>query len=113
MELDNVKLCQQRQQRILADCWPALRQDGMLIYSTCSYSREEDEDILDWMMTDLQASGCRLEVPEQWNIVETAGAKGAYGYRFYPDRLDGEGFLSLVYVKMRWDLCGAPEEERS
>ena len=111
--LDNVKLCQQRQQRILADCWPALRQDGMLIYSTCSYSREEDEDILDWMMTDLQASGCRLAVPEQWNIVETAGTKGAYGYRFYPDRLDGEGFFIACMRKNEGGTYVAPRKKNA
>src|SRR5258705_3076613 len=47
--LNNVHLCSQRQQRILADVWPALKKDGVLIYSTCSYSKEEDEDILEWM----------------------------------------------------------------
>lgn len=111
--LDNVKLCQQRQQRILADCWPALRQDGMLIYSTCSYSREEDEDILDWMMTDLQAEGCRLEVPEEWNIVETMGAKGAYGYRCYPDKLDGEGFFIACLRKNDGGAFVAPRKRTS
>ena len=46
---NNVQLCSQRQQRIVADVWPALKQNGILIYSTCSYSAEEDEAILDWM----------------------------------------------------------------
>ncbi|HEY6063723.1 MAG TPA: RsmB/NOP family class I SAM-dependent RNA methyltransferase, partial [Chitinophagaceae bacterium] len=40
---NSVQLCSQRQQRILADVWPALKKDGILIYSTCSYSKEEDE----------------------------------------------------------------------
>lgn len=93
----NVELCQQRQQRILADCWPALRKDGLLIYSTCSYSRQEDEDILDWLMKDLQAASCQLRVEESWGIVETCGKKGGWGYRFYPDKLKGEGlFLSVL-----------------
>src|SRR5258708_24582160 len=47
--LNNVKLCSLRQQRILADAWPSLKKGGILIYSTCSYSGEEDEDILKWM----------------------------------------------------------------
>src|SRR5260221_14775756 len=81
------------QERILSDGWHGLRQGGMLIYSTCSYSREEDEDILDWLTTDLRAEGCRLDVPARWNIIETAGAGGAYGYRFYPDQLAGGGFF--------------------
>jgi 16S rRNA C967 or C1407 C5-methylase (RsmB/RsmF family) len=46
---DNVQLCSQRQQRILADAWHCLKEDGVLIYSTCSYSAEEDEEILDWI----------------------------------------------------------------
>jgi 16S rRNA C967 or C1407 C5-methylase (RsmB/RsmF family)/NOL1/NOP2/fmu family ribosome biogenesis protein len=95
----NVALCWQRQQRILADCWPALRQDGTLIYSTCSYSREEDEDVLDWMMTEFHASSCRLRIQPEWNIMESTSKLGAYGYRFYPDRLQGEGFFIAVVRK--------------
>jgi 16S rRNA C967 or C1407 C5-methylase (RsmB/RsmF family) len=37
---NNVQLCSQRQRRILADVWPALKKGGVLIYSTCSYSKE-------------------------------------------------------------------------
>lgn len=89
----NVQLCSQRQQRILADCWPALKKEGILIYSTCSYSKQEDEDILDWLTGDLDAETHRLELKQEWNIVETRGKKGAWGYRFYPDKLQGEGFF--------------------
>jgi len=35
----NVVLCSQRQQRILADAIPCLAVNGILIYSTCSYSQ--------------------------------------------------------------------------
>lgn len=97
--MDNVRLCSRRQQRILADCWPALRQDGMLIYSTCSYSREEDEYIVDWMVEDLGVTGCRLTVDPGWGIVETEGRKGVYGYRFYPDKLRGEGLFMACLRK--------------
>ncbi|HEV2353518.1 MAG TPA: RsmB/NOP family class I SAM-dependent RNA methyltransferase, partial [Puia sp.] len=90
---DNLHLCHQRQQRILADGWPSLKKDGVLIYSTCSYSREENEDILDWTATALGATGLPLDVPEEWKVVETTGREGSYGYRFYPDRLRGEGLF--------------------
>jgi 16S rRNA C967 or C1407 C5-methylase (RsmB/RsmF family)/NOL1/NOP2/fmu family ribosome biogenesis protein len=94
---DAVRLCHQRQQRILADCWPALRRDGLLVYSTCSYSWEENEDIVDWMASNLGVTACRLSVPADWNIMETEGKSGAYGYRFYPHRLRGEGlFMTCV-----------------
>lgn len=93
----NVGLCWQRQQRILTDCWPALRQDGILIYSTCSYSREEDEDVQDWLMTECNATSCRLQLEPEWNIVETTGKN--VGYRFYPHRLKGEGFFIAAVRK--------------
>jgi 16S rRNA C967 or C1407 C5-methylase (RsmB/RsmF family)/NOL1/NOP2/fmu family ribosome biogenesis protein len=96
---DNVKLCYQRQRRILADVWPALKRGGVLIYSTCSYSREENEDVLDWMLEELGASGYRLNVAAEWNIVETRGERGAYGYRFYPDKIRGEGLYMACVRK--------------
>jgi 16S rRNA C967 or C1407 C5-methylase (RsmB/RsmF family)/NOL1/NOP2/fmu family ribosome biogenesis protein len=110
---DNVRLCSQRQQRILADSWPALRRDGLLIYSTCSYSREENEDILDWMVEDLEATDCRLTVAADWNIVETAGRLGAYGYRFYPDKLRGEGLFMACLRKTGGGAFAASRKKRS
>lgn len=96
---DNVALCSQRQQRILADIYSALKKDGILIYSTCSYSKLEDEDILDWMAKDLQVTSCRLPIADDWGIVETVSGNGAYGYRFYPDKIKGEGFFIAVFKK--------------
>lgn len=90
---NNVQLCCQRQQRILADVWPALKRDGILIYSTCSFSREEDEDILDWMQQHFAFESLQLTVPADWKIVETKSAQGGYGYRFWPYLVKGEGFF--------------------
>ncbi len=96
----NVHLCSQRQQRIIADVWPALKKNGILVYATCSYSQEEDEAILDWMGTTFDAKGMRIGVPEEWNIVEaSATQKEMYGYRFFPDNVRGEGFFIAVVQK--------------
>ena len=57
---NNVQLCSQRQQRILADVWPALKKEGILIYSTCSYSKEEDEEIVEWM--NERIVNCQLSI---------------------------------------------------
>ncbi len=107
----SVQLCHQRQQRILADCWPALCQDGILIYSTCSYSREENEDILDWIVGDLGATTCRLETLPDAGIVETTGRSGAYGYRFYPDRVRGEGLFIACLRKNDGAAFTAPRKK--
>ncbi|OJU23165.1 MAG: hypothetical protein BGN92_02245 [Sphingobacteriales bacterium 41-5] len=45
---NNVALCSQRQQRVVADVFPALKEGGIIIYSTCSFSPKEDEGIVDW-----------------------------------------------------------------
>lgn len=110
--LDNVQLCHQRQQRILADIWPALRKEGVLIYSTCSYSKEEDEEILDWMVDELQAVSCRLQADPAWHIVESQSEKGGYGYRCYPDKLKGEGFFIAAVRKEDGDTFTYPKSKR-
>jgi 16S rRNA C967 or C1407 C5-methylase (RsmB/RsmF family)/NOL1/NOP2/fmu family ribosome biogenesis protein len=89
----SVQLCAGRQQRILADSLPALKEGGVLVYSTCSYSPQEDEEILDWLMAHALMEPIKLDLPETWGIVETMGSKGGYGYRFFPHNLSGEGFF--------------------
>lgn len=97
---DNVVLCSQRQQRILADAYKTLKQDGVLIYSTCSYSQQEDEDILDWLCSNFAVENIPLTLNEDWGIVEsTSPANNAFGYRFYPYNLQGEGFFIAVFKK--------------
>lgn len=96
---ENVMLCSQRQQRILADAIPALKQNGLLIYSTCSYSAEEDESICDWLITNYDLSSLNCLTNVDWNIVETISAKKTYGYRFYSYNLSGEGFFIAAFKK--------------
>lgn len=94
-----VDLCAQRQQRILADIWPALRKGGLLIYSTCSYSAEEDEAVMDWIGEILKGENQVLEINEQWGICETSSSLGRKGYRFWPDQVRGEGFFLTCFRK--------------
>jgi len=96
----NVNLCHQRQERILADVYPALKEDGHLIYSTCSYSMAENEDILDWLCTEFDLESIRIPVNGDWGIVESQSAqKQAWGYRFYPDKVKGEGLFAACLRK--------------
>ena len=93
---NNVQLCSQRQQRILADVWPALKKEGVLIYSTCSYSKEEDEEIIEWMnATICQLAIVNWQLTNNWKIVESTE-----GYRFWPDKVKGEGFFIACVKKM-------------
>jgi len=97
---NNVQLCGQRQQRILADVLPALKEGGILIYSTCSYSEAEDEEIADWLVEELGMESLPLVLQDDWNVIETISSKQkAHGYRFYPDKVKGEGFFIAAFKK--------------
>lgn len=98
--LNNVQLCSQRQQRILADALPALKENGILIYSTCSYSKEEDEDIMDWLVEEMKMENEKLKIKNEWNIIETFSSKTkSNGYRFFPDKIKGEGLFLACFRK--------------
>jgi len=98
--LDNVNLCSQRQKRILSDVIGSLKQGGTLVYSTCSYSQQENEDIADWLMTEFDLTSVEIPTQKTWGIVETQSEKHqAFGYRFYPDKTKSEGFFCAVFKK--------------
>ncbi len=96
-----VELCSARQQRILSDLWGTLKDGGVLMYATCSYSPEEDEDILDWLMTSFEVETLKINLDPNWGVVDVRSAQsGAYGYRFYPNLIEGEGlFLCCLRKK--------------
>ncbi len=112
---DVVRLCSQRQQRILADVWDSLKEDGFLIYSTCSYSKEENEDILDMVFQQYPCISIPLSPDPEWKIIETISDKaGAFGYRFYPDKVLGEGFfLAAIQKKQAVDPMRSKKMNRN
>jgi 16S rRNA C967 or C1407 C5-methylase (RsmB/RsmF family)/NOL1/NOP2/fmu family ribosome biogenesis protein len=110
----NVQLCHQRQQRILADVYPALKQGGVLIYSTCSYSKEEDEAIADWLVDSFAVDSLKLSLQSDWGIVEVQSEQHqAYGYRFFPDKVKGEGFFLSCFRKQEGDTQSVKPPKRS
>lgn len=95
----NVQLCQERQRRILADIWPCLRPGGILVYSTCTFNREEDEDNVLWLVDTFQAEPLPVEVPDEWGVTTDLTGRGLPVYRFLPHRTVGEGFFLCAVRK--------------
>jgi 16S rRNA C967 or C1407 C5-methylase (RsmB/RsmF family)/NOL1/NOP2/fmu family ribosome biogenesis protein len=95
---NNVQLCSKRQRRIISDIWPCLRENGILIYSTCTYNTLENEENLHWLKQHHDAEFLSLETSPDWGV-ETIGDHGIRGYRFYPHRVKGEGFFLSVIRK--------------
>lgn len=86
---DTVALCQARQRRILADVWPCIAEGGILIYSTCTFNRYENDLNVKWAADNL---GADILTPVQdgfgpWpGVVETE-----CGYSLVPGLVPGEG----------------------
>lgn len=97
---ENVLHCSQRQERIIEQSIIALQDGGYFIYSTCSYSFEEDEQILDYIASIEGMVSVEISIPEAAGIVTTNSPKHkAQGFRFYPDQVKGEGFFIAVFQK--------------
>lgn len=90
----NVQVCAERQRSILMDVWEALKPGGILIYSTCTFNREEDEENVKWAADCLGAEILPLHHDESWGIYESEA-----GYHFYPHLTRGEGFYIAVLRK--------------
>lgn len=93
-----VEECAERQREIVDNLWLALRPGGYLIYSTCTFNRMENEDIVDYLCREYGAESVNLEVPAEWNIVSGIDTPH-HCYRFLPGRIRGEGLFMAVLRK--------------
>src|SRR5690606_9395220 len=80
--------------------WDALKEDGIVIYATCSYSPEENEQILDWIGNHFSIETIPINIQKEWGMVETHSPIHALkAYRFFPDKVQGEGFFMAALRK--------------
>lgn len=92
--LQNVQQCAIRQKSILKDVWQSLKDGGILVYSTCTYNKEENEDNVAWICEKLGADCLTPDISDFDGIVVSE-----YGCRFYPHKIKGEGFFIAVLRK--------------
>ena len=96
---NNVQLCEGRQRRIMADVWPSLAESGVLVYSTCTFNRYENDGNVEWIAKELGAevlSGTLLS--ENAHGYE-AVIRTASGYSLVPGFVKGEGQYCSVLKK--------------
>ena len=82
---ENVSLCEGRQRRIIADVWPALARDGVLIYSTCTFNRYENDGNVAWIAENLGAEILPNDLGGEGIILT------GHGYSLVPGFVEGEG----------------------
>ncbi|HUR31543.1 MAG TPA: hypothetical protein VMZ69_08920 [Saprospiraceae bacterium] len=90
-----VRECSLMQQRIVHSAIRALRPGGILIYSTCSYSKAENIENVREFGEKFPLTSMPLEFPADWKIKEVVD-KGVTGYQLYPHNVKGEGLFFAV-----------------
>lgn len=100
--IDNVNLCASRQRRIIHDIWDSLAPGGLLIYSTCTYNTEENEENIHYIATELGAEVLTIPTKKEWNI-SSALKYDHPVYRFMPHKTAGEGFFLAIMRKEEGD----------
>ncbi len=90
--VDNAAHCSERQKRILLDVWPSLKENGILIYSTCTFNPGENEENIKWLIGTREAECIRIDLSGLRGITEI-DFEGIYGYGLHPDKVKGEGFF--------------------
>ena len=92
--------CADRQRDILTSVWPALKDGGFCVYSTCTFNREENEDLVAWACDTLGAELVEIPTDPTWNIAGDTTGRNLPVYHFFPHRTEGEGlFLALLRKK--------------
>ena len=103
---ENVQMCVERQRYILDEATKMLRVGGRLVYSTCTFSSEEDEgQVCDYLKNH----------PEMRLVSQE---------KLYPHKVDGEGHFVALFEKIgktgEWDtrlkevkLCCSHEAEKA
>lgn len=105
----NVKMCAERQWEIVENVFDTLRPGGVLIYSTCTFNRDEDEALVQRICDEWGEAiepAQEVDVVDEWGAV--VGRVGAFQtFRFFPHRVKGEGMFMAVARK-----AGVPTSRR-
>ena len=79
--MENVAICAARQKEILDNAAVMLKPGGVIVYSTCTFSKEENEDVIEYF----------LERHPDFTLEEME--------RFWPHKVDGEGHFVAKLVR--------------
>lgn len=104
---DNILLCSQRQKDILTQAWKALKPGGELVYSTCTYAKEENEDNVAWLLNTFKDAE-QLDVDVSWGRpgLDTSNMDASKVRRIFP--MDGgEGHFIAKFQKRAYDIASA------
>ena len=98
--VQNVRFCQDRQRQILRQIWPCLKEGGLLVYSTCTFNLQENEENVRWIQQELRAEILTVPTCSEWNITGSLLQNWQYPvYRFISGITCSEGLFMAVLRK--------------
>lgn len=109
----NVTACAERQRQIIGEVWPALRQGGYLVYSTCTFNREENEDNICYICHELGAEPVPISCEAAWGITGDTTGRNLPVYHFLPGTTRGEGFFLALLRKTAPAETATPRRHRN
>lgn len=109
-----IRRCAELQRDIVRTAWTALHPGGILIYSTCTFNPEEDEQNILWITRELGATIIEVPLQPEWGIrrftdlalpitlealsPDECGTLHSC-YHFLPGLVRGEGFFLATLRK--------------
>ncbi len=94
-EPENSKRISNLQTRMLFSAYDALKPGGVMVYSTCTYAKEENEGAVSSFLQNVPTAKLEdvgLDIPHEPGLSEF-GAEFRKCYRIYPQHLQSEGFF--------------------
>jgi len=108
-----VEHCAFRQKEILTDVLPSLKAGGTLVYSTCTFAPQENQQVIEWLLEQDDS----LELFPIENLakygaepLEIAGVENG-GYGCYPHKFQGEGFF-IARLRKRGESIAEPVKKK-
>ncbi len=99
---ETVAMCAQRQQEILNNAAALVWPGGRLVYSTCTFAPQENEEMIAWFLkTHSEFAPVSVDAP--WF---TPGPDGSF--RLWPHKLLGEGHFVAVLEKTAGEVGETP-----
>lgn len=105
-----VEQCAARQREIASDIWQALKPGGIFIYSTCTFNRAENEDMIDFLVRSLGAEPVDIVSDPSWG--DTQGCR--HSLSVFPLYASSHTRRGLVYGcgAQKWRIRGERNEKR-
>ena len=78
--------------KLIMQAYNCLKENGIMVYSTCTFTKEEDEDVINYLLDNTNASVVKIEKHDSFYESSVDGA-----IRLYPFKFEGEGhFVCLI-----------------